>query len=155
MKLQNGQLMIIRQLDKKLQVYNALAGVEIPSTGWVNVVRKALNMSLRQLGQRMKMSAQGVKDLEKRESDESISLKSLREAGQVLNMKLVYGFVPIGGSLEDMIEKRAYEIALKIVKRTSVTMSLEDQENTSERLKLAVDEMTQDIKKEMPKNLWD
>lgn len=65
-------------------------------------------------------------------------------------MKLVYGFVPKDGSLGEMIEKRARELAVKIVKRTSVTMSLEDQSNSKERLKQSVDEMIQDIRKEMP-----
>jgi hypothetical protein len=34
-------------------------------------------------------------------------------------------------------------------------MALEDQANSNERLKQAIDEMTQDLKREMPKKLWD
>jgi len=155
MKLKNSQLMLVRQLDKKVVMFSNLANVLAPSEGWISTFRKTLNMSLKQLGTRLSMSAQGVKDLEKREADGSITLKSLKEAGEALDMKLVYGFIPFGGSLEEMIEKRAHEIAVSIVKRTSVTMSLEDQANTNERLQQAVDEMTQDIKREVPKSLWD
>lgn len=123
--------------------------------GWVATIRTALNMSLRQLGGRMGMSAQGIRDLEKREAEGTITLNSLKEASQALNMKLVYALIPMEESLEEMVEKRAREIALKIVKRTSITMALEDQANSDERLKQAIDEMTQDLKREMPKKLWD
>ena len=155
MKLKNSQLMLVRQLDKKVILFNVLANFIPPTQGWIYTFRKTLNMSLKQLGNRLSMSAQGVKDLEKREAEGSITLKSLKEAGEALNMKFVYGFVPFSGSLEEMIEKRAHEIAVTIVKRTSVTMSLEDQANTNERLKQAIEEMTQDLKREVPKSLWD
>lgn len=155
MKLHNSPLLLVRQMDKKLKGFRGLALVLIPSQGWINAIRTTLNMSMQQLGARLKMTAQGVSKLEKREADEAITIKALREAGEALNMKLVYGFVPKDGSLEEMIETRARELAAKIVKRTSVTMALEDQSNSKERLKQSVDEMTQDIKKEMPKHLWD
>lgn len=155
MKLKNSQLLVIRQLDKKLKSYSDLIKTPSPTLGWINVLRTTLNMSLRQLGKRLNMSAQGVKDLEKREADGSITLKSLREAGESLHMKLVYSFIPIEGSLEKMIEDKSRKMAIKIVTRTSMTMSLEDQSNSEKRLKQAIEELTQEIKKEMPKTLWD
>ena len=155
MKLHNSPLLLVRQMDKKMKGFQALAGVQTPSQGWINTLRTTLNMSMQQLGMRLKMTAQGVSKLENREADEAITLKALREAGEALNMKLIYGFVTKDGSLEKMIEQRAHEIAVKIVKRTSVNMALEDQKNSKERLMQSIDEMTQDIKREMPKNLWD
>jgi predicted DNA-binding mobile mystery protein A len=155
MKLKNSQLLIVRQLEKKVQSFSVLAKESTPTKGWISSIRKALNMSLRQFGIRMSMSAQGIKDLETREAEGTISLNSLKEAGKALNMNFVYGFVPVSNSIEEMIEARAREMAIKIVKRTATTMSLEDQANSNERLKLAVEEMTQDIKKEVPKSLWD
>lgn len=155
MKLHNSPLLLVRQMDKKLKGFQGLAGMPTPSQGWINAIRTTLNMSMQQLGERLKMTAQGVSKLEKREADEAITIKALREAGEALNMKLVYGFVPKDGSLEEMIEKRALELATRIVKRTSVTMVLEDQGNSRERLKQSVEEMTQDLKKEMSKSLWD
>lgn len=155
MKLKNSQLLIVRQLDKKVQSFSILAKESTPTKGWISSIRKALNMSLKQFGTRMSMSAQGIKDLETREAEGTISLNSLKEAGKALNMNFVYGFVPVSYSIEEMIEARAREMAIKIVKRTATTMSLEDQANSNERLKRAVEEMTQDIKKEVPKSLWD
>ena len=154
MKSKNSKL-IIRQLDKRLQALQPLWDMERPKEGWVSLIRKTLNMSLRQLGERLSVSPQGMTKIEKNEAEGSITLNSLREAGEALNMKLVYGFVPKDGSLEKMIEKRATELAHKIVMRTSTTMKLEDQENSDQRIKEAIADMTEELKREMPKSLWD
>lgn len=79
----------------------------------------------------------------------------MKEIGRVLDMQLVYGFVPNDGSLDALIEKRATELATKIVMRTSNTMKLEDQGNSNERIKKAIIERTAEIKNKMPKILWD
>lgn len=155
MKVPNNHLISVRHLDSKLVDLIPLATISQPPKGWISQLRKAINMSLQQMGNRLSKTPQAIKEIEKRESDESITLKSLREAGEALNMKLVYGFVPKGGSLEQMIEDRARALAIKIVQRTSITMKLEDQENSDSRLKQAVDELTQDIKREIPRSLWD
>jgi len=70
-------------------------------------------------------------------------------------MKFVYGFVPFDGSINELIEKRAKSLATEIVMRTSRNMELEDQENTPERIRKAIEERTQEIMREMPKKLWD
>jgi hypothetical protein len=54
-----------------------------------------------------------------------------------------------------MIEKKAEEKAREIVARTSVNMNLEDQKNSKSRLEKAVKERAEEIKREMPKYLWD
>jgi len=153
MKLQNSKL-ILRQLDKKLMAFQPLQDA-MPATGWVNLIRKTLNMSLRQLGDRLSITPQSMGDIEKREKQGTISLKALREAAEALDMTFVYGFIPKDGTLEKMIERKAYEKARKIVGRTSTTMKLEDQGNSKERIKQAVAELAEEIKREMPKNLWD
>jgi hypothetical protein len=70
-------------------------------------------------------------------------------------MQLVYAFVPNEGSLDAMIEKRAKELATKIVMRTANTMKLENQANSKKRIEQAIKERTEEIKKELPKILWD
>jgi hypothetical protein len=70
-------------------------------------------------------------------------------------MELVYGLVPRGGSIEKMIDAKAHKIAEQIVRRTSVNMRLEDQENSPLRLERAIKEKTEEIKQEMPRYLWD
>lgn len=70
-------------------------------------------------------------------------------------MQLIYGFVPIDGSLDALIDRKAKALATKIVMCTSNTMHLEDQGNSSRRFEEAIKERTESIKKELPKILWD
>lgn len=51
------------------------------------------------------------------------------------DMELIYGLIPNDGSLEALIDRRARELAIKIVSRTSNSMKLEDQENSKEGIK--------------------
>ncbi|HLG38060.1 MAG TPA: mobile mystery protein A [Chitinophagaceae bacterium] len=147
--------LLVDQLDKKLQSFEALRGTAIPAAGWINAIRTALKMSLRQMGNRLSITPQSMKETEQREKDGSITLKNLREAGRALDMQLVYGFIPKEESLEKMIEKKAYDIAREIVKRTSHSMMLEDQENSKQRIEKAIKERAEEIKNEMPGYLWD
>jgi predicted DNA-binding mobile mystery protein A len=112
-------------------------------------------MSLRQFGERLGITPPSAENIEKREKEGSITLRSLEEAGRALDMKLVYGFVPMHGSIEKTIEDRARALALEIVKATSHTMVLEDQEVTNERLKKAVDNKAAELIYKMPRYLWD
>lgn len=149
------QKLIVEQLNNKLQKFVPLLNNKRPEKGWIQSIRKAYKMSLRQFGERLKVTVQSAKGIEKREEEGSISIKSLEDAGKALNMKLVYGFVPMDGSIEKTIEIRAREVALEIVKMTSNTMDLEDQKNSTKRLKKAVEDKVQQLIYEMPRHLWD
>jgi len=149
------QLLLIEQVDKKLTVFKSAENMVMPSKGWLNAVRTSLNMTLQQLGKRLQITAQSVKDLEMREAAGNITINRLREAAQAMDMKLVYGLIPADGSIEKMIEKRAYVLAREIVLRTSNSMKLEDQENSTERIEKAIQEKATEIKEELPKYIWE
>ena len=151
----NKQQLLLEQTDKKIQVFKELKTITTPTKGWINTFRTALKMSLRQLGHRLQIAPQSVKEIEVREANGTITLKSLRDVANALDMQLVYGFVSKHESLEQMIEKRAKELAKEIVMRTHNTMTLEAQENSAERIEQAIAQKTAEIKYEMPKYLWD
>lgn len=48
---------------------------------------------------------------------------------------MVYGLVPKDGTLDDLIERKTKELAIRIVSRTSNSMKLYYQENAKECLK--------------------
>ena len=150
----NKKLMI-EQLDRKFEKLAILKGLEISPKGWINAVRTGLNMSLVQLAKRLKKTSVSVKEIEQREEDKGITIKKLMEVAEVLNCHFVYAFIPKDGSLEKLIEKRAFEVAKEIVMRTSHTMKLEDQENSEERIQKAITDRAEKIKNELPKYLWD
>ena len=59
-----------------------------------------MNMTLEQLGKKLNMTKQGVKRIEESEAAGTLTLKSLKEVGNALEMKFIYGFVPIDGSID-------------------------------------------------------
>jgi predicted DNA-binding mobile mystery protein A len=147
---------IIRnQLDDKMVYFRKAGGVVPPGSGWIHAIRQALNMSLRQLGQRLSITPQSVREIEVREKNGTVSIKVLQQVATALNMKFVYGFVPMEMSLERMIEKRALELAEKLVERTSIQMSLEDQKVTDEGLKRSIEKEARRLTETVPKILWD
>ena len=147
--------LILEQLDRKIKNLSGFNETEIPSRGWIHAIRTAMNMSLTQLAKKLGKTPQTVREIELREESKNITLKKLLEVAEVLDLKLVYGFVPKNGSLQNIIEKRATEIARNIVLRTSQTMKLEDQEVGEERLAKAINDRAEKIIMEMPRSLWD
>mgnify|MGYP001443651492 CR=1 FL=1 len=150
-----GKSLQLQQLNNKMAVFATLKQIAVPPTGWIKAIRMSLGMSMQQLGNKLSISKQGVLDIERREKEGAITIKSLREIAKALDMQLVYGFVPNDGSLEALIEKRANQLAKEIVLRTSNTMHLEDQGNSKNRIEKAIEERAEKIKTEMPKILWD
>lgn len=151
----NKKRLQLEQLDRKLKGFNIAAQVTPPPTGWLKAVRVSLGMSLQQLADKLSITKQSVQEIEKREKEGNITLKTLKDAANALDMQLVYGFVPKDGTLDNLIERKAKELAIRIVSRTSNTMKLEDQENSKQRIKKAIEERTTIIKNDMPKMLWD
>ena len=149
------QKLIMEQLDRKIVKYKGLEEIVIPPTGWIYSIRQALNMSLKQLGNRLSITPQSVKEIEEREKNKTVSLKVLQQVAVALDMNFVYGFIPKGYTLEKMIEKKANALAMHIVQRTSINMSLEDQKNSDERINRAIKDKTEEIKNEVPKYIWD
>jgi len=150
------QNLMIDHLDKKyIKLKNISSDLVVPQGGWINTIRKVLNMSLKQLSRRLKVSPQNINQLENRERDETISIGKLRAAAEVLDMNFVYAFIPKDGTIRSMIEKRALQVAREIVLRTSHSMDLEEQKNTKERLEKAIRDRAEQIRREVPKYLWD
>jgi len=145
----------LQQLNSKMLSMNALRNMTAPGAGWVNAVRLAIGMSMRQLANRLSITRQSVLDIERREKSGSITLKSLKDVANALDMEFVYGFVPKGGTMERLIEKKAREKATEIVMRASNTMKLENQENSRQRIEKAIEERTEELINTMPKILWE
>jgi len=149
------QKLILEQIDRKILLLRKIENMTIPSTGWVYAIRQALGMSLRQLGIKMRITPQSIKEIEEREKNGSISLNVLRHFGKSLDMTLIYGFIPKDESLEALIETRALVLAREIVDRTSISMKLEDQGVSPKRIQEAIKEKANELKQEMPRYLWD
>lgn len=149
------QRLILEQVSRNLDSFQQAGHTPVPSEGWLRTIRKAINMNLGQLARRLNKKPPSVNDFEKREKEGTITLKSLQEIAQAMDMKFVYAIIPREGTLEEMVDMKAEEKAREIVNRTHTTMALEDQENSKGRLMNAYTEKKNELKNEMPKFLWD
>lgn len=153
--MRNKKKLLIEQLDQKLEPFQKTELVLVPNKGWINTIRTTLNMTMAQLGTRLKITRQGVKNIEESESKGSISINALKEVGEALDLKFVYGFVPKNGTFENLINLKAEKLARKIVLRTNQNMKLEDQGIGDEKINKIIKELASEIKREMRKSLWD
>ena len=144
--------LFLDETQSKLNPFSILKSEIKPDNGWVNAIRVSIKMSLRQLGERLDITPQGVRDLEKREKEGAITINTLKEVGRVLDMDLVYGFISRHNSLEEMIEERAREIAEEVVLKA---IKLDNQKNSENDVKKAIQQKTYEISSKMPSNLWD
>jgi predicted DNA-binding mobile mystery protein A len=147
--------LLLQQISQKLNAFSGLQNVAKPPTGWVKAIRLALQMSGEQLAKKLKISKQSVFELEKRETSGAITLKSLQDIATAMDMYLVYALVPKDENLDALINRKATELAKEIVQRSANTMRLEDQENSAERIKKAIEERTIVLKTKSFKKLWD
>lgn len=152
--MRNNKLQF-QQLNEKMDQLTGLQHVIVPPIGWIKAIRNGIGMSMEQLGKKLSITKQGVMEIEKREKEGAITIKAMQEIAKAMDTQFVYGFVPNAGSLEQMIETRALEIAKTIVQRTSTTMKLEDQVNSKERIEKAIKERATEIINKTPKILWD
>ncbi len=108
-----------------------------------------------QLGVKLNITRQGVKKLEDNEVNGSISLNSLRQTAEALEFRLVYALVPKDGSIQNLIDQKAEDLARKIVLRAHQSMTLENQAITEKKIKLAISELSEELKRDLNKSLWD
>ena len=64
----------LAELDRQFCEFTKLRPLATPRCGWAKTVRLALGMSSKALGDRLGMTAQGVRKLEQAEADGSIEV---------------------------------------------------------------------------------
>jgi predicted DNA-binding mobile mystery protein A len=111
-----------------------------PPVGWLRAIRETLGMTSVALGQRLRITASGVRKLEQAEAADAITLATLRRVAEALDCELHYALVP----------RQPHE-------RAGRTMALEaqpvDAPSTSPRERLET--MAQEILRSSGTRLWD
>ena len=153
--MRNKKKLLIEQLDQKLVNFKDAGMVLVPQKGWVNTIRTTLNMTREQLGTKLEMTKGAIQKIEEREALGQITINKLRDVGQALDMKFIYGFIPKDGTIESLVSLKAEKLARKIVLRTNQNMKLENQGIGDEKINKTIKELAGEIKREMKKSLWD
>lgn len=140
------------QVSKKIENIQeaqfAFTGVK----SWINYIRAAYGMSLRQLANRCGITKTALHRLEKAEIDRKINMGSLMKIAAALNCKLVYGFVPLN-SVEAAKDKQARMKANEIITQSTQEMEMEDQAVSKEELQIQFQTLIKKIKQS--RKLWD
>ncbi|GHS94281.1 hypothetical protein AGMMS49949_08030 [Alphaproteobacteria bacterium] len=116
----------ILQLDKQLNRVRPITDLTPPLYGWIKTIRSALGMTAQQLAKRMGVTQARASAIERGEMENSLTLKTLKEAATALNCQLVYFLIP-EKSLEDMVTEQSIKFVKNSTKSVVHSMSLEDQ----------------------------
>lgn len=145
----------LEQIDRKIKAFSGVLPDSKPMGGWIEAVRKAIGMNMRQLATKMNKTPQAIKQIQEREKAGTITLNSLEETAAAMNMRLVYAIAPMEtSSLSELIQQQAEKMAKEIVIRANKTMSLEDQKISEKRIKNSIKEISAELA-ENPEKLWE
>ena len=144
--MRNKKKLLIEQLDQKLAHFKDAGMVLVPQKGWINTIRTTLNMTRSQLGNKLELTQGAIQKIEEREATGQITINKLKDIGNALNMKFIYGFIPKDGTIESLINLKAEKLARKIVLRTNQNMKLEDQGIGDEKINESIMDLASEIK---------
>lgn len=145
----------LKQLDRTLAPFYQAGSSLAARSGWILGVRKALGMTLAQLGTRLGIDPAGVSRYQDGEERGAVTLDTLRRTADALECDLVYAFVPRSGSFEQMVRDRARVVAERELAHVERTMALEDQAVDRETSAWQLDRLTGRLADELPSRLWD
>ena len=143
-----------KQISQKLEPLQSFAKQTQAVNGWVKTIREALGMTSNELAKRSGMDQAQLSRVEKAEPDGKVTITTLQRIAEGLDMKFVYGFVPVE-DLESIVRQQAKKTALKRLKRLDKTMSLELQGLDTKEKEEALSDMIDKILIESPSNFWE
>ena len=142
-----------KNLERRLGPLRELS-LARPRGGWIRALRDALGMTSRQLARRMGVVQSRVVALEKAEANGATTLKSLREAAEALDCRLVYALVPTR-PLDDIVRDRARSKAFDQQASIAHGMLLDNQSLTVDQTQEEIERLTAEILAEPLRHLWD
>ena len=151
---QQQHSLVMRQLDRKLGKLRSLLNTPVPRKGWVSEIRRALGMSLKQLGDRMHVSHSAVSQFERGEVSGTVSIATLQKAAAALGCEFTYAIVP-RRSLADVLRVQARTVAEQTFERAAHSMHLERQGVSAAETSKQLDELTEQLLRDRPRSLWD
>ena len=102
-----------KKLDVEMRSYRRAGREKNPTNQLLRAVREALRVPMAEIAGKMGVSRSVVSDLERREPNNTVMLKSMSRMAEAMGCKVVYGIVPMGGkTLEELAETRLWAKAL-------------------------------------------
>ena len=139
--------------DKVNSAATKLRKVSTPPEGWLRTARKALGMSVAQLGRRLGVTRAHVNNTEKCELNGSLTIKTLQSMAEAMGCRLVYAVVP-EHDVEKILAARAKKKAMKMVEEANKHMALEEQALSEKQVAFEIERLQKEILKDLPANFW-
>lgn len=149
----NFQKMMRDQVQASLNDLDDLALKPAPKSGWIQVIRKVLGLSSRQLAKRLGCTQSNVMAFERREKKRTISLETLDQVASAMNCRCVYFFIP-NKPFDQILKERAQLIVKKRLSVVEHSMKLEQQGISSEQRQQQENELVEELLQGSPKDLW-
>jgi predicted DNA-binding mobile mystery protein A len=141
------------QLDRRLERLKEKSSPP-PGSGWIRAIRESLGMSSTQLAKRLGITKQSLGRIEKNEISGAVTIETLKRVANALDCDLHIALVP-RTSLHSIIEKRALEVASKVVARTAIHMDLEKQGTDASFQQKRVKELADELIRTGDHRLWE
>jgi predicted DNA-binding mobile mystery protein A len=136
----------IMQLDKQLSSIKPTLNFARPICGWIKTIRNALGMTSHQFAKRIGISQARVSAIEAGEPEDSLTLKTVKEAAAALNCKFVYFLIP-EKKFEEIVNEQAIKFIKSNTKLVAHSMKLENQgissSDSDDFTKILVEEILQ------------
>ena len=142
-----------RDLDRQLRQLSLANARARPQRGWLRAIRDALGMTAAHLGARLGVTPASIFEMERREADGSITLKTLEKAAQALNCTLAYALIP-NERLDAIVHKQARKVATRHLERVSNSMRLENQGVPAEDSRAQLENLIAEILRTRPRSIW-
>ena len=105
--------LVRRRLDEEMKPFRTAGREPNPTDGLLRAVRQAVGIPLAEVSVKMGVVLSTVTDLERRELERTITLRSLGRMAEAMGCKVVYGVVPMKGrTLEYLAEERLWRKVL-------------------------------------------
>ena len=104
-----------RELDKELRFFRLAAREKHPTQDVLRAVRQALGIPMREVARELRTNPSVIFRLERSQTRETISLRSLSRVAGAMGCKVVYALVPKGEqTLEELAERRWWKKELGV-----------------------------------------
>lgn len=151
----NMKKLLLIQADRFIKPLHTLKLIPPPKTGWIRYIRQALGMTALQLAKRINVSRRRITKIEEDETQEALTIKTLKNIANAMECQLVYAIVP-KTTIMQTIESQAKKIVSKQLKEISHHMKLENQGITDQKiLDVQTDQLIYQYLNKSFKHLWD
>lgn len=112
-------------------------------------------MSGAEVAARANVSRKAIYQAERNERDGAITMNQMHKLAAAMGGRFVYAIVPDDGRVDDIIRAQAQRKAEALITRAGAHMALEQQSLTKEQTQQRIDDLADELMRDMPPDFWE